>query len=165
MDEALLAELGRVLGDRMLSHESDDVPTVCIRASDLYDTVEALYNDETLAYRFLTDLFGMHYPAEGGKSEELGLQVLLCNMRTSTRLRLSCRFSIDSPEVASLTPLFPAANWLERETYDFFGIRFKGHPNLKRILNIESMSVFPMRKDFPLEDQSREDKDDRMFGR
>jgi NADH-quinone oxidoreductase subunit C len=165
MDEALLAELGRVLGDRMLSHESDDVPTVCIRASDLYDTVEALYNDETLAYRFLTDLFGMHYPAEDGKSEELGLQVLLCNMRTSTRLRLSCRFSIDSPEVASLTPLFPAANWLERETYDFFGIRFKGHPNLKRILNIESMSVFPMRKDFPLEDQSREDKDDRMFGR
>ncbi|MEI6389023.1 MAG: NADH-quinone oxidoreductase subunit C [Spirochaetota bacterium] len=165
MDEALLAELGRVLGDRMLSHEADDVPTVSIRAADLYDTVAALYDDETLAYRFLTDLFGMHYPAEGEKAEELGLQVLLYNMKKGARLRLSCRFSVDSPEVASLTPLFPAANWLERETYDFFGIRFKGHPNLKRILNIESMSVFPMRKDFPLEDQTREDKDDRMFGR
>ena len=171
MDEALLAELGRVLGDRMLSHESDDVPTVCIRASDLYDTVAALYNDEALAFRYLTDLFGMHYPVvearagEDATGEELGLQVLLYNMRKGQRLRLTCRIPIDAPEVASLTPLFPAANWLERETYDFFGIRFKGHPNLKRILNIETMTAFPMRKDFPLEDQTREDKDDRMFGR
>jgi NADH-quinone oxidoreductase subunit C len=119
----------------------------------------------------MTDLFGMHYPEEGGaaggdgKGDELGLQVLLYNMRNGQRLRITCRFPITSPEVSSLTSLYSAANWLERETYDFFGIRFKGHPNLKRILNIETMTAFPMRKDFPLEDQTREDKDDRMFGR
>jgi len=171
MDEALLADLRRVLGERILFHEADDVPTIGVEASALFDAVTALYRDEALAYRYLTDLFGMHYPAGAGEAgreargEDLGLQVLLYNMEKGRRLRVTCRFPVGSPEVASLTPLFPAANWLERETYDFFGIRFKGHPNLKRILNIESMTVFPMRKDFPLEDQSREDKDDPMFGR
>ncbi len=54
---------------------------------------------------------------------------------------------------------------MERETYDFFGIVFKGHPNLKRVLNVEDMVGFPMRKEFPLEDQNREDKNNAMFGR
>ena len=54
---------------------------------------------------------------------------------------------------------------MERETYDFFGVNFVGHPNLKRILNVDEMDYFPMRKEFPLEDQTRIDKDDEMFGR
>lgn len=166
MDETLLAELRRVLGDRILSHESDDVPTIEIASADLYDVVDALYKDEKLAFRFLTTLFGMHHPPAGSDSGgDLGLQVLLYNMRTGQRLRVTCRFPIDNPVVKSLTPIFPTANWMEREAWDFYGIRFEGHPNLKRILNLETMTVFPMRKDFPLEDLSREDKDDRMFGR
>ena len=60
---------------------------------------------------------------------------------------------------------FHAANWMERETYDFYGVNFVGHPNLKRILNVDEMDYFPMRKEFPLEDQTRIDKDDEMFGR
>lgn len=164
-DETLLADLRRALGDRILSHEADDVPTIVVPASELYEAVRILRDDEKLAFTFLTTLFGMHYPAEGGRGEELGVQVLLHDMRGGRRLRLICSFPVGQPEVPSLTPLFPAANWMERETYDFYGIRFTGHPNLKRILNIDSMTVFPMRKDFPLEDQSREDKDDRMFGR
>jgi NADH-quinone oxidoreductase subunit C len=54
---------------------------------------------------------------------------------------------------------------MERETYDFYGVNFVGHPNLKRILNVDEMDYFPMRKEFPLEDQTRIDKDDEMFGR
>jgi NADH-quinone oxidoreductase subunit C len=54
---------------------------------------------------------------------------------------------------------------MERETYDFFGVRFQGHPNLKRILNVDEMEMFPLLKQYPLEDSSREDKDDRFFGR
>ncbi len=54
---------------------------------------------------------------------------------------------------------------MERETYDFFGVIFRGHPNLKRVLNVDSMDYFPMRKEFPLEEGSRKDKDDTMFGR
>jgi len=61
--------------------------------------------------------------------------------------------------------LFVGANWQERETYDFFGIKFKGHPQLKRILNMDEMSVFPLRKEYTMEDMHRTDKDDRFFGR
>ena len=54
---------------------------------------------------------------------------------------------------------------MERETYDFYGVNFKGHPDLRRILNVDEMIIFPMRKEYPLEDQTREDKNDSMFGR
>jgi NADH-quinone oxidoreductase subunit C len=70
-----------------------------------------------------------------------------------------------NPEVESIVPLYAGANWQERETYDFYGITFKNHPQLKRILNMDEMESFPLRKEFPLEDQGRTDKDDRFFGR
>ena len=65
----------------------------------------------------------------------------------------------------SITSLFNCANWMERETFDFYGIIFNGHPNLVRILNMDEMTSFPMRKEFPMEDSGRTDKDDRFFGR
>ncbi len=72
---------------------------------------------------------------------------------------------IESPQISSITSLYEASNWQERETFDFFGIEFIGHPNLKRILNVDEMDYFPMRKEYPLEDQTRTDKDDKYFGR
>src|SRR6202000_1493801 len=69
------------------------------------------------------------------------------------------------PDIFTATKLYSAANWMERETYDFFGVNFVGHRKLKRILNVEEMEYFPSRKEFPLEDQTRIDKDDAMFGR
>jgi NADH-quinone oxidoreductase subunit C len=73
--------------------------------------------------------------------------------------------SKDNLEIDSLTSIYAGANWMERETYDFYGIAFKGHPNMSRILNEDSMDYFPMRKEYHLEDATREDKDDRFFGR
>ena len=81
------------------------------------------------------------------------------------RLRYKVFTSIENTDVYTASKLFSAANWMERETYDFFGINFVGHPNLIRILNVDEMDYFPMRKEFPLEDQTRIDKDDEMFGR
>ena len=68
-------------------------------------------------------------------------------------------------DIFSATKIFATANWQEREAYDFYGVNFIGHPNLIRIQNVDEMDYFPQRKEFPLEDQTRIDKDDEMFGR
>ena len=122
-----------------------------------------LYDDEELKFRFMTDLCGVHYPDKKGK--ELAVVYHLHNLIDNVRIRFKVFTNIDQPEIYTATGLFTAANWMERETYDFYGVNFVGHPNLKRIFNVEEMDYFPMRKEFPLEDQSRVDKDDEMFGR
>jgi NADH-quinone oxidoreductase subunit C len=125
--------------------------------------MQFLYDEEELQFRFLTDLTAVHYPDRTG--EELAVVYHLYNFQARIRLRLKVYTSIEDTRVFTATRLFESANWMERETYDFFGVNFVGHPNLKRILNVDEMTYFPMRKEFPLEDQTRTDKDDEMFGR
>jgi NADH-quinone oxidoreductase subunit C len=125
--------------------------------------MQFLYDEDELNFRFLTDLQAVHYPDLKGR--ELAVVYHLHNLRDNVRIRFKVFTSTDQPDVFTATKLFEAANWMERETYDFFGVNFVGHPNLKRILNVDEMTYFPMRKEFPLEDQTREDKDDEMFGR
>ena len=122
-----------------------------------------LNDDPQLGFIFLTDLTGVHYPDQ--KDRELAVVYHLHNLKENIRLRFKVFTGIAQPDVYTATGLFSSANWMERETYDFFGINFVGHPNLKRILNVDEMDYFPMRKEFPLEDQTRIDKDDEMFGR
>lgn len=125
--------------------------------------MQFLFDEEDLRFRFLTDLTAVHYPDRTG--EELAVVYHLHNFVDNVRLRLKVFTDINSPKVFTATQLFATANWMERETYDFYGVDFVGHPNLVRILNVDEMDYFPMRKEFPLEDQSRVDKDDEMFGR
>ena len=122
-----------------------------------------LFDDEELKFRFLTDLQAVHYPDDKGR--ELAVVYHLHNLVDNVRIRFKVFTDINTPDVYTATGLFSGANWMERETYDFFGVNFVGHPNLKRILNVDEMDYFPMRKEYPLEDQSRIDKDDEMFGR
>lgn len=122
-----------------------------------------LFDDDELKFRFMTDLCGVHYPDQKGR--ELAVVYHLHNLVDNIRIRFKVFTDINQTDIYTATGLFSAANWMERETYDFYGINFVGHPNLKRILNVEEMDYFPMRKEFPLEDQSRIDKDDEMFGR
>lgn len=122
-----------------------------------------LFDDKELQFTFLTDLCGVHYP--NNKGAELAVVYHLHNMAERVRLKLKVFTDIVKPEVYTATGLFSAANWMERETYDFYGIDFIGHPNMKRILNVDEMDYFPMRKEYPLEDPKRVDKDDEMFGR
>src|SRR6188768_1819749 len=125
--------------------------------------MQFLYDDEELQFRFLTDLTAVHYPDR--KGEELAVVYHLYNLVDNARIRFKIFIDIAKPDVYSATALYQAANHMERETYDFYGVNFIGHPNLIRILNVDEMDYFPMRKEFPLEDQSRIDKDDEMFGR
>jgi NADH-quinone oxidoreductase subunit C len=122
-----------------------------------------LFDEPELGFRFLTDLTAVHYPERTG--EELCVVYHLHNLVENIRMRLKVYAPVEKPDVYTATGLFSGANWMERETYDFFGINFVGHPNLKRILNVDEMDYFPLRKEFPLEDQTRIDKDDDMFGR
>ena len=122
-----------------------------------------LYDDETLKFRFLTDVTAVHYPAYQGR--ELAVVYHLHNLVDNIRIRFKVFTSIQQPDVYTASGLFASANWQEREAYDFYGVNFVGHPNLKRIQNVDEMDYFPQRKEFPLEDQTRIDKDDEMFGR
>ncbi len=125
--------------------------------------IQFLFDDPTLRFKFLTDLQAVHYPDR--KGEELAVVYHLHNLVDNVRIRFKVFADITKPDVFSATALYKSANVMERETFDFYGVNFVGHPNLIRILNVEEMDYFPMRKEFPLEDQSRIDKDDEMFGR
>jgi NADH-quinone oxidoreductase subunit C len=125
--------------------------------------LQFLYDEPSLAFTFLTDICAVYYPNQQGA--ELVVVYHLHNLKENIRLRYSVSTSLENTDVYTATKLFESANWMERETYDFFGINFVGHPNLKRILNVDEMDYFPLRKEFPLEDQTRIDKDDEMFGR
>lgn len=138
-----------------------DYPVFTIQKDKINDVLKFLKEDEELNFHFLTDLCGMQTADE----KQLGVIYHLHNMPKNYRIRLKTFVDINKPEIATATNLWPAANWMERETYDFFGVKFKGHPNLTRILNVDEMDIFPLRKEYPLEDQSRDDKKDDMFGR
>lgn len=141
-----------------------DVFTFEATPAIIKDLIRFMKEDETLRFNFLTDLCGVHYP-DHDKETQFTVVYLLHNWIDNVRVRVKTFLPADKLEVDSVTDVFAAANWLERETYDFYGIIFLGHPNLKRILNDEGMVSFPMRKEFPLEDSGRTDKDDRFFGR
>ncbi len=116
-----------------------------------------------LNFSYLNDLTAVHYPDNVGK--ELAVVYMLQNIHKGLRIRFKIFAPVTKPDVYTASALFSTANWLEREAYDFFGVNFIGHPNLIRIMNVDEMDYFPLRKEFPLEDQSRIDKDDEMFGR
>ena len=127
------------------------------------EVLDFLYNDPELSFCFLTDLTAVHYPAYKGR--ELAVVYHLHNLVENFRIRFKVFAPIEKPDVFSATKLFASANWQEREAFDFYGVNFVGHPNLIRIQNVEEMDYFPQRKEYPLEDQTRIDKDDEMFGR
>jgi NADH-quinone oxidoreductase subunit C len=159
-DQLVIDTLTKTFGDAIAKHERiTDMLVITVKKPAIHDVLK--HCKEHLDFNFLTTLCGMHYDDR----EALGLVIHLHSMRNGHRIRLKTETPIKDPVFPTFTDLWPAANWMEREAYDFYGILFTGHPNLKRILNMEDFPAFPMRKDYPLEDQTREDKDDSYFGR
>jgi len=152
-------------GDKVSNFmQQHDIFTFEVAPESNLQVMQFLRDDVTLRFNFLTDVCGIHYP-DADKNKEFAVVYHMHNWLDNTRVRFKCFLSLENLEINSVTSLFSAANWQERETYDFYGIRFKNHPQLKRILNMDEMTSFPLRKEFPLEDGGRTDKDDRFFGR
>ncbi len=149
-------------GDQVFQFSTDSgILSFEAPAAQNLKVIQFLYDD--LGFTFLTDLCGVNYPDQTGA--EIVVVYHLHNFVQNIRVRLSIAVPVTQPDVFTASKIFESANWMERETYDFFGVNFIGHPNLKRILNVDEMDYFPLRKEFPLEDQTRIDKDDEMFGR
>jgi len=141
-----------------------DILSFEVHADAMNDVMRFLKEDELLRFNFLTDVCGVHYP-DNEVDRQFATVYHMHNWMDNVRIRFKSFLNGEKPEIDTATNLFLSANWQERETYDFYGIIFKGHPQLKRILNMDEMVSFPMRKEFPLEDGGRTDKDDRFFGR
>ncbi len=149
-------------GEIGVEGESHGVLSVTVNSQKIMEVLGFLKEDPRLKFAFLTDLTAVHYP-----EQELEFCVVYHLHSWTNRLRVRIKTFIGGkiPTIPSATPLWEGANWMERETYDFYGIRFTGHPDLRRILNVDDMEAFPMRKEFPLEDPNRVDKKDYFFGR
>lgn len=163
-NEQLLESLQQGLGDKVISHdESYGMLAIEVSREHLTEAVEWLKNSPELRFIYLTDLCGMHFPENTNR--ELGVVCHLHSLEFNMRLRIRTYFPVADPWCPSLTGLYAGANWMERETFDFYGVDFKGHPDLRRILNMDSMDYFPLRKEYALEDETRSDKSDKFFGR
>ena len=149
-------------GSVLSSSEPYGFLTLEIKKTDIKKVLHHL-KDSSLEINFLTDICGIHYPEN--KEKELGVIYHLHNMKTGFRIRLKAFGPKENIEFDTLTDLYAGANWMERETFDFYGIKFKGHPDLRVILNMPELGYHPMLKEYRLEDGNRTDKDDKMFGR
>lgn len=155
--ETLLKEK---FSDNIISVEKHyDVSVATIKLESIKEVIKFLFDS---GFTFLTSCNGMHFPEA---MEKFGMVYHLHDLPKNLRLRIKTFTNEDPPTFPTLTDVYPSANWMEREAYDFFGFKFTGHPNLKRILNVDDMVGWPLRKEYPLEDQARFDKDDKMFGR
>lgn len=136
--------------------------TISTTADQIIEVLAHLKEEESLRFNYLTDITAVHYPEQ---EKSFAVVYHLHNLFQNFRIRIKVFLDGNNPTIPTATSLWKGANWMERETYDFFGIIFDGHPDLRRILNMDDLGVFPMRKEYPLEDPNRVDKKDFYFGR
>jgi NADH-quinone oxidoreductase subunit C len=162
-NNTLLEHLSQQFGDDVKTiDEAFGLLAVETTKEKIIEVLEFLKTNNELAFIYLTDITAVHYP-----SQPLSIAVVyhVHSLKHNVRIRVKVFLEGNKPEIPSATVLWNGANWMERETYDFFGVIFTGHPDLRRILNVDDMEVFPMRKEYPLEDPNRVDKKDFFFGR
>lgn len=122
--------------------------TIVVPRNVLRDLAERCRADKDLQFNLLSDATCVdRYPLE----PRFEVNYHLVSIPRRDRLRLQVRLTSDDPVVDSLVPVWPGANWLEREIFDLFGIRFEGHPDLRRILMPDDWEGYPLRKDYPVE--------------
>lgn len=165
MIELVQQKINNSFPDAIIATEQTyDFPNIIIKKEYLKNVLQLLRTDTELNFHFLTTMCGTHFP-DNSYEQEFGIMYQLHNMPKNWRIRIKSFMPKSDLNIQTVTDLWKTANWMERQEYDFFGFNFVGHPNLCRILNMDEMNYFPMRKEYPLEDLQRDDKDDKMFGR
>ncbi len=122
--------------------------TALVDAARLAEVMRLARDDDALDFEMLTDVTAVDYLGEEPRFE---LVYHLYSVAKNHRLRVKARVSEDAPEIDSLVDLWGSANWMEREVFDLYGIRFQGHPDLRRILLYDEFEGHPLRKDYPKE--------------
>jgi NADH-quinone oxidoreductase subunit C len=153
--ETLVKNLGAVLGSRVVSTEVDrGEVTIVVPAGEYLEAARLLRDEPQLRFEQLTDLCGIDYlnygdGRRGGPRFAAVAHLLSVAHNWRLRVRVFCPDD-DLPVVASVTPIWSAANWFEREAFDLYGIVFEGHADLRRILTDYGFVGHPFRKDFPI---------------
>ena len=125
---------------------SNDEILIEVKENYIIDVIQFLKSNEDCKFKQLIDIAGVDYPDNDKRFE---LVYLLLSHEKNLRIKILIRFQVDQ-SVISLTKIFPSANWMEREVFDMYGIKFKNHPDLRRILTDYGFKGHPLRKDFPL---------------
>jgi NADH-quinone oxidoreductase subunit C len=154
MSQRLLDRAHAVLGPKIVSSHSfhgDD--TICVESGDIHETLATLKTDAEAKLDFLVDLTAVDYYGHATKDHRFEVVYHLRSMATGERLRVKAELDDmedgTEPSLASVHDLWKCANWMEREVFDMFGIKFKSHPDLRRILMYEEFIGYPLRKDYP----------------
>ena len=120
--------------------------TIEINENNLIEVIQFLKSNEKCKFRQLIDIAGVDYP---DSEKRFQLVYLFLSHENNIRIKVSTQFQLDQ-NISSITKIFPSANWMEREVFDMYGIKFKNHPDLRRILTDYGFKGHPLRKDFPL---------------
>lgn len=148
---ATLAELEKFFGSGVFTCSTFlDQTRIHVPADRAFEILARL--KQSLGFAMLVELGGVDYLGYPGRSRpRYEIVYIVLNLDTTERLIVRAALADSpSPEIASVVSLWPGANWMEREVYDMYGVRFLGHPDLRRILMPEEFTAFPLRKDYPL---------------
>ena len=143
LEKKINSELNTKINSSKIKH---DQIYLNIDSNDIIDVILFLKNNENTNFKQLIDITAVDYPAN---EKRFKLVYLLLSHEFNVRILIDC-FINENEIPPSLTKIYPAANWMEREVFDMYGIQFKDHPDLRRILTDYNFNGYPLRKDFPL---------------
>ena len=146
-----LTDLNKLLNSELTTKIKDstienDELLINLELNDLYSVILFLKTDKKCNFKQLIDIVAADYP---GEKKRFKIYYLLLSHQKNLRIKLLININTEE-KVPSVTKIFPSANWMEREVFDMYGIKFKNHPDLRRILTDYNFKGFPLRKDFPL---------------
>jgi NADH-quinone oxidoreductase subunit C len=143
LEKVINSELSSKIQNSLISNDEFSIQ---VGEIDLIDVIQFLKSNENCKFKQLIDIAGVDYPENEKRFE---LVYLFLSHENNLRIKLLIKFEINQ-SINSITKIFPSANWMEREVFDMYGIKFKNHPDLRRILTDYGFKGHPLRKDFPL---------------